>query len=53
MGIGERLWKCDEGQDVAEYAAMLAVIMVIVVATVRLIGTSAGNTFSSIASTIK
>jgi Flp pilus assembly pilin Flp len=53
MGIWERLWKRDEGQDVAEYAVMLAVIMVITVATVRLIGSGAGNTFSSIASAIK
>jgi Flp pilus assembly pilin Flp len=53
MGIGERLWKCDEGQDVAEYAVMLAVIMVIALATVRLIGSGAGKSFSSIASAIQ
>ena len=32
------LWSNEEGQDVAEYAVMLAVIVVIVVSTVRLIG---------------
>jgi len=53
MGIGARLWKCDRGQDVAEYAVMLAVIMVIALATVRLIGSDAGITFSSIASVIQ
>jgi len=48
-----RLWCQDEGQDIAEYAVMLAVILVIVVGTIRLIGSSANNTFSSVASSIK
>src|ERR1700730_1883640 len=39
-----RLWNV-EGQDVAEYAVMLAVILVIVIATVKMIGSSANNTF--------
>src|SRR6185369_16051124 len=30
-----RFWKDDQGQDIAEYAVMLAVILVIVVGTVR------------------
>jgi Flp pilus assembly pilin Flp len=46
-----RLWS-DEGQDVAEYAVMLAVILVIVIATVKMIGSSANNTFSNVASAI-
>jgi Flp pilus assembly pilin Flp len=46
------LWTKDEGQDIAEYAVMLAVILVIVVGTVRLIGGSANNVFSSVASSI-
>jgi Flp pilus assembly pilin Flp len=46
------LWLREEGQDVAEYAVMLAVILVIVVGTVRLIGTNANNAFSSVASAI-
>ena len=37
------LWREDEGQDIAEYAVMLAVILVIVVGTIRLIGASANN----------
>jgi Flp pilus assembly pilin Flp len=45
---------CDEqGQDIAEYAVMLAVILVIVVGTVRLIGSNANNVFSSVASSIQ
>ena len=47
-----RLWS-DEGQDIAEYAVMLAVILVIVVGTIRLIGGNANNVFSSVASSIQ
>jgi len=43
----------EEGQDIAEYAVMLAVILVIVIGTVRLIGGNANNVFSSVASSIK
>lgn len=46
------LWTEEQGQDIAEYAVMLAVILVIVVGTVRLIGNSANNVFSSVASSI-
>ena len=46
------LWKNQEGQDIAEYAVMLAVILVIVVGTVRLVGSNANNVFSSVASTV-
>jgi Flp pilus assembly pilin Flp len=47
-----RLWFEDQGQDIAEYAVMLAVILVLVVGTIRLIGTNANNAFSSVASSI-
>ena len=47
-----RLWLEDEAQDIAEYAVMLAVILVIVVGTIRLIGSNANNVFSSVASSI-
>jgi Flp pilus assembly pilin Flp len=47
-----RLWREDAGQDIAEYAVMLAVILVIVVGTIRLIGSNANNVFSSVASSI-
>jgi Flp pilus assembly pilin Flp len=48
-----RLWLADEGQDIAEYAVMLAVILVIVVGTIRLIGSNANNVFSSVASSVQ
>ena len=47
------LWRNEEGQDIAEYAVMLAVILVLVIGTVRLIGGNANNVFSSVASSIK
>ena len=43
----------DDGQDIAEYAVMLAVILVIVVGTIRLIGSNANNVFSATASSIQ
>ncbi len=46
------LWSRDEGQDIAEYAVMLAVILVLVVGTIRLIGGNANNAFSATASAI-
>ncbi len=48
-----RLFREEEGQDIAEYAVMLAVILVIVVGTIRLIGSNANNVFSSVASSIQ
>ena len=47
------LWSDDSGQDIAEYAVMLAVILVLVVGTVRLIGSNANNAFSQAASSIQ
>jgi Flp pilus assembly pilin Flp len=46
-------WSNDEGQDIAEYAVMLAVILVLVIGTVRLIGGNANNAFSSVASNLQ
>jgi Flp pilus assembly pilin Flp len=51
--LAYRLWNDEKGQDIAEYAVMLAVILVIVVGTVRLIGTNANNVFSSVSSAIQ
>jgi Flp pilus assembly pilin Flp len=48
----KRLWSEDQGQDIAEYAVMLAVILVLVVGTIRLIGGNANNAFSATASAI-
>jgi Flp pilus assembly pilin Flp len=44
--------KDEQGQDIAEYAVMLAVILVLVIGTVRLIGGNANNVFSSVASSM-
>jgi len=51
--ILRRLWREEAGQDIAEYAVMLAVILVIVVGTIRLIGSNANNVFSSVASSVQ
>jgi len=48
-----RLYTDDHGQDIAEYAVMLAVILVLVVGTIRLVGTNANNAFSSVASSVQ
>ncbi len=48
----QQLWSDERGQDVAEYAVMLAVVLVIVVGTIRLIGGNANNVFSSVASSV-
>ena len=55
-GIGlflQRVWCEVDGQDIAEYAIMLAVILVIVVGVVRLIGSNANTVFSQVASGIQ
>jgi Flp pilus assembly pilin Flp len=49
----KHLWLDDEGQDIAEYAVMLAVILVIVIGTVRLIGTNANTVFSQVGSSLQ
>ena len=48
-----RLLVDDQGQDIAEYAVMLAVILVLVVGTIRLVGSNANNAFSAAASAIQ
>ena len=53
MKLVRRLCSEQQGQDIAEYAVMLAVILVIVVGTIRLIGSNANNVFSSVASSIQ
>jgi len=47
------LWNEESGQDIAEYAVMLAVILVIVVGTIRLIGSNANNVFSNVGSALQ
>ena len=51
--ILRRLRDDESGQDIAEYAVMLAVILLLVVGTIKLIGTNANNTFSQVASTLQ
>jgi Flp pilus assembly pilin Flp len=53
MSIVCNLWHEDQGQDIAEYAVMLAVILVIVVGTIRLVGNNANNVFSSVGSSVQ
>jgi len=43
----------DEGQDIAEYAVMVAVILILVVGTIRLIGSNTNTVFSNTASSIQ
>ncbi len=52
LSVLARLWG-EEGQDVAEYAVMLAVILAVVVGTIRMIGSNANNVFSSVSSSIQ
>jgi len=51
--IFRRLFQEEQGQDIAEYAVMLAVILVIVVGTIRLIGSNANTVFSQVASSVQ
>jgi Flp pilus assembly pilin Flp len=48
-----RLWVEQDGQDIAEYAVVLATILVLVVGTIRLVGSNANNVFSTAASSIQ
>jgi len=47
------LWIDRQGQDIAEYAVILAVILVLVVGTIRLVGSNTNNAFSSVASSVQ
>ncbi|MFZ1051748.1 MAG: hypothetical protein WBQ74_23145 [Candidatus Sulfotelmatobacter sp.] len=53
QNVWQNLYKDESGQDIAEYAVMLAVILVIVVGTIRLIGSNANNVFSQVGSSIQ
>jgi Flp pilus assembly pilin Flp len=48
-----KAWLDDQAQDIAEYAVMLAVILVVVIGTIRLVGSNANNVFSSVASSVQ
>ena len=53
MSLLLNVWNDNQGQDVAEYAVMLAVILIIVIGTLKLIGGKANNVFSEVASSIE
>jgi Flp pilus assembly pilin Flp len=53
MRIFSQLWAEDQGQDIAEYAVMLAVILVVVIGTIKLIGSNANSLFSTVASSLQ
>ena len=53
MSALRKLWVDDEGQDIAEYTMMLAVILVTVIGTIRMLGSNANNVFSAAASSIQ
>jgi Flp pilus assembly pilin Flp len=53
MNILKKLWREEDAQDIAEYAVMLAVILVLVVGTIRLIGSNSNNVFSSVSSSLQ
>ncbi|HEX6505779.1 MAG TPA: hypothetical protein VF011_21255 [Terriglobales bacterium] len=46
-------WSDEQGQDIAEYAVMVAVILIVVVGTIRLIGSNSNTVFSNVASSIQ
>ena len=48
-----RISRDESGQDIAEYAVMLAAILVLVVGTIRLVGSNANNAFSAVASALQ
>ncbi len=47
------VWSEEEGQDIAEYAVMVAVILIVVVGTIRLIGSNSNTVFSNVASSVQ
>jgi Flp pilus assembly pilin Flp len=53
MSILPQILRDDSGQDIAEYAVMLALILVVVIGTIRLVGTNANHAFSSVASSLQ
>ena len=53
IAFWQRVWLEDKGQDIAEYAVMLATILILVVGTIRLIGSNANKAFSNVASSLQ
>jgi Flp pilus assembly pilin Flp len=53
INVVRKIWKDDRGQDIAEYAVMLALVLLFVVGTIKLAGSNANNAFSSVASSLQ
>lgn len=49
----KRLWADTEGQDVPEYAIMLAIVLVMITGMVRLIGTNTSTVVSQVGRAIQ
>jgi pilus assembly protein Flp/PilA len=47
-----RLFSNEDGQDVAEYGVILAVILVLALGTIRLVGSNVNSAFSSVSSSV-
>jgi Flp pilus assembly pilin Flp len=45
--------RSEKGQGIAEYAIMLAVVLVVLMSAVRLIGANSSNIFSQVGSAIQ
>lgn len=46
-------WTDEQGQDIAEYAVLLAVVVVLVISTIKLVGSNASTVFSQVASSMQ
>jgi Flp pilus assembly pilin Flp len=53
LAVLKRAWSEEQGQDIAEYAVMVAVILIVVVGTIRLIGSNSNTVFSNVASAVQ
>ena len=53
LSLLKTIWSDEQGQDIAEYAVMVAVILIVVVGTIRLIGSSSNTVFSNVASSVQ
>jgi len=49
----QKLWSDKQGQDIAEYAVLVAAILIIVVGTIRLVGSNSNTVFSNVASSVQ
>ena len=47
-----RMWTNEEGQDLAEYALLIALIALVVIAAVTLLGTQIRTVFNNIANAL-